>query len=65
MNSVRHIRARQNNYNLRYSSFFYLPYIKTVYHGSESLSNLGPRIRNIVQRTLKELDDVSSFKTHI
>ena len=55
--------ARQNNYNLRHSSFFSILYIKTVYHGSESLSNLGPRIGNLVPSTLKEIDDVNSFKT--
>ena len=58
-------RARQNNYNLRHSSFFPIPYVKTVYHGSESLSNLGQRIWNLVPSTLKELDDVNSFKTQI
>ena len=58
-------RARRNNYNLRHSSFFSIPYVKTVYHGSESLSNLGPRIWDLVPSTLKELDDVNSFKTQI
>ena len=47
----------QNNYNLRHFSFFSLPYANTVYHGSESLSNLGPRIWNLVPSTLKKLDD--------
>ena len=37
-------RIRQNNYNLRHSSFFSIPYVKTVYHGSESLSNFGPKM---------------------
>ena len=58
-------RGRRNNYNLRHSSFFSIPYVKTVYHGSESLSNLGPRIWDLVPSTLKELDDVNSFKTQI
>ena len=57
-------RARQNDYNLRRFSVFSIPYVKTVYHGSESLSNLGPRLWNLVPSTLEELDDVSSFKTH-
>ena len=57
--------ARRNNYNLRHSWFFSIPYVKTVYHGSESLSNLGPRIWDLVPSTLKELDDVNSFKTQI
>ena len=50
-------RARRNNYNLRHSSFFSIPYVKTVYHWSESLSNLGPRIWNLVPSKQKELDD--------
>ena len=37
-------RARHNNYSLKHSSFFPILYVKTVYHGSESLSNLRPRI---------------------
>ena len=55
----------RNNYNLRHFSFFSLPYANTVYHGSESLSKLGPRIWNLVPSTLKKLDDFSSFKTQI
>ena len=58
-------RARQNNYNLTHSSFFSKPYVKTVYHGSESLSNLGPRIWDLVPSTLKELGNVNFFKTQI
>ena len=46
-------RARRNNYNLRHSSFFSIPCVKTVCQGSESLSNLGPTTWNLVQSTLK------------
>ena len=58
-------RARRNSYNLRHSSFFSIPYVKTVCHGSESLSNLGPRIWDLVPSTLKKLDDAKSFKIQI
>ena len=59
-------RARRNNYNLTQSSFFsIIPYNKTVYHGFESLSNIGPSIGNFLPSSLKELDDVNSFKTQI
>ena len=34
----------QNNHNLRHDSYFAVPNVKSVYHGTESLSNLGPRI---------------------
>ena len=53
------------NFNLRHSLFFSIPYVKNVCHESESLPNLGPRIWDLVPDTLKELDDVNSFKTHI
>ena len=47
-------RACQNNYNLRYSSFFlYL---------TSKLSITGLKL---IPSTLKELDDVNSFMTHI
>ena len=36
--------VRQNNYNLRHDSYIAIPNVKSVYHGTESLSNLGPRI---------------------
>ena len=56
---------RQNNYNLKHRSYFSIPNVKSVYHGSESLSNLGQRIWNLVPDTLKQLDDINSFKTEI
>ena len=36
--------VRQNNYNLKHDSYIAIPNVKSVYHGTESLSNLGPRI---------------------
>ena len=40
--------ARRNNYHLKHNSYFAIPNVKSVYHGTESLSNLGPKIRNLV-----------------
>ena len=57
--------VRQNNYNLKHRSYFSMPNVKSVYHGSESLSKLGPRIWNLVPDTLKQLDVINSFKTEI
>ena len=57
--------VRQNNYNLRHDSYFAIPNVKSVYHGTESLSNLGPRIWNLVQDKLKELVDIHAFKKDI
>ena len=56
---------RQNPYNLRHCSYFSIPNVNSVYHGSESLSNLGPRIWNLVPDRLKQLDSINSFKTEI
>ena len=36
--------VRQTHYNLRNPNHFAIPSINSVYHGSESLSNLGARI---------------------
>ena len=47
------------------SSFFSMPYVYTVYHRSESLSNLGWRTWELVTNALKELDDFNSSKTKI
>ena len=56
---------RENNYNLRNYSYFLIPTVKTVYHGSESIKNLGPRIWNLVLDNLKQLGDIDPFKTEI
>ena len=34
----------ENNYNLRNYIVFRLPFARTVYHGTESISYLGPKI---------------------
>ena len=49
--------VRENNYNLRNHSYFLIPTVKTVYHGSESIKNLGSRIWNLVPDNLKQLGD--------
>ena len=50
--------VRQNNYNLRHDSSYAIPNVKSVYHGTESLSNLGPRIWNLVSDKLKQSVDI-------
>ena len=49
------------NYNLRNPHHFAIPSINSVYHGSESISNLEPRIWNLVPDRLKELSSISSL----
>ena len=53
---LRHIRTCRQNYHFANPSKNY------VYHGSESISSLGPRIWNLVSDSLKEFDSISSFK---
>ena len=57
--------VQQNNYNLRDDSYFAIPNVKSLYHGTESLSNLGPRIWNLVPDKLKQLVDIHAFKKEI
>ena len=47
-------RRRDICYNLRSNSNFAVPNVKSVFHGSESISHLGPKICNIVLLELKE-----------
>ena len=57
--------VRQTHYNLRNSHHFAIPSTNSVYHGSESISNLVPRIWNLVPDRLKELNSISTFKHEI
>ena len=56
---------RQNNYNLRNDFYFALPNVKSVYHDTTSLSNLRPRIWNLVPYKLKQLADIPASKKEI
>ena len=47
--------VRQTHYNLRNPHHFAIPSINSVYHRSESISNLGPRIWNLVFDRQKNL----------
>ena len=57
--------VRQNNYNLRHDPYFEIPNVKSVYHGTKILSNLGPRILNFAPGKLKQLVDIHAFKKEI
>ena len=54
--------VQQDNYNLRHDSYFPIPNVKSVYHGTESSSNLRPRIWNLIPNKLKQLVDIYAFK---
>ena len=57
--------VRQTHYNLRSPHHLAILSVYSVYHGSESITNLGPRIWNFVPDGLKELNSISSFKNKI
>ena len=57
--------VRQTRYNLRNTHHFAILSVNFVYHGSESISNLAPRIWNLVPHRLKEINSTSPFKNEI
>ena len=54
-------RQRDICYDLWSNSNFVVPNVKSVFHGSESISYLGPKICDIVPLELKELTSLSAF----
>ena len=50
----------QNDY-----SDFQIPFALTVYHGTDSISYLGPKIWDIVPAKMKNAISLNSFKTQI
>ena len=56
---------KKTHYNLRNLQHFAIPIVNSVYHGSESISNLGPRIWSLVSDGLKEPNSISYFKNEI
>ena len=56
------LEQSQTQYNLQYHSDFETLLIRSVYHGSESMSFLGPNIWNSLHSALKELEYLNSFK---
>ena len=55
----------ENHYNLQNYNDFRIPFARTVYHGTESISYLGPKIWDIVPIELKSLESLNSFKRSI
>ena len=53
------------HYNFRQNRDYRIPSVKSVYHGSESISYLGPKICEIVLAKIKETDSLNSFKMEI
>ena len=55
----------ENHYNPRNYTGFRLAFARTVYHGTESISYLGPRIQDIVPIKLKNAQSLNSFKKSV
>ena len=55
----------ENPYNLRSYNGFRLPFARPVYHGTESISYLGPKIWDIVPTNLNNAQSLNSFKKSI
>ena len=53
---------RNPNYQLRHTSHFSIPPVRSVYNGTESLSFLGPKIWDIVPTELKKVKSLNAFK---
>ena len=56
---------RTNPYNLRKNDTFYSQQAHSVYHGTEYLSFLGPKIRESVPLEIKESEILDIFKNKI
>ena len=54
MNNIFKLKA-ENSYNLRQASEFFRPMVKSVYHRTESISYLGPKIWDILPEKLKNI----------
>ena len=52
----------QSQYNLRHNSLFSRSLVKSVYKGTENLSFLVPKFRDILPNTYKDILDLNSFK---
>ena len=60
------IFVKQNNaYNLRKPSEFVRPKVRSVFHGKESISYLGPQIWDMIPVEMKNLTTISAFKREV
>ena len=59
------LQIRESQYNLRVSQDFLLPPVKTVYHGLENISYLGPKIWGMVPIKIGETSSINKFKKFI
>ena len=53
------------NYDLNYQSEFSRPLVKSVFNGTESISDLGRRIWDLVPLQMKQKESLTTFKNAI
>ena len=58
-------QRNEQHYDLRKNSQFTKPPLRTVYHGSESIPFLGPKIWNILPDRLNNVNSIEAFKMQI
>ena len=58
-------RMPENHYNSRHRSDFIVPFVRTVYHGTESISYLGSKIWDFIPSELKKAQSLNNFKKSI
>ena len=64
MNEIFQLKEK-SHYNLSYTSEFIFPPIHSVYHGSKSVSYLGPKIWELIPLVIRQIDTFSGFKKAI
>ena len=64
MNNIFKLRE-ENPSKLRHVSEFSRPMINSVYHGTESISFLGPKIWDMLPEKLKNIETLEVFKKEI
>ena len=52
-------------YNLRHTSDFSVPHVRSINYGFESLAYLGPKIWELIPSDMKEIDSLNEFKNKI
>ena len=64
MNKIFQVRNK-HYYNLKQNSQFSWPLVKAVYHKTESLSYLGPKLRDIPPNIFKSIKGLDKFQKAI
>ena len=54
-----------NNYNFRHKLFFRIPRNKAVRNGFESISYLGPKIKEMLPTEMLEYETLFEFKSKV